>query len=192
MCLMLPNMDELLLEQSIFKYLCACYPEPAVTIVTCSGAPLQRHHSCAWGQGFLGAGKADASWAVSQDALWVTLEHPICSVLAAPVQELAEALCRHQAALASLTMEETFLSALPGCPGLALNLNTGSAPIPWERNPLEGATMPARTAFAGLLQGDPACPAKQISSGTCGFWQQVEESLPRSGADWQVLCEPPP
>lgn len=28
MCLMLPNKDELLLEQSIFKYLSACYPQP--------------------------------------------------------------------------------------------------------------------------------------------------------------------
>lgn len=100
-------------------------------------------------RGAPGAGKADASWAVSQDALWVTLEHPICPVLAAPVQALAEGLCRHQAALASLTTEEAFLSALPG-----------SAPTPWEQESTGRVTLPTHKAFAGLFQGDPAWSCK--------------------------------
>lgn len=166
MCLMLPNMDELLLEQSIFKYLSACYPEPAVTIVTCSGLPSSKASQLCLGPGVSGG-------------LGRLMPPGLCprmlcgSPWSIPHRFCPGSTCPGTGSRTLQTPDSSSLSDQGGsipvstariCPN---TLGTG---ILWK-GPQCSPTRLLQGSFRGIQHG----PAKQISSGTCDFWQHLEE-----------------
>lgn len=101
MCLMLPNTDELLLEQSIFKYLSACYPQPCSNYSnSVLGSPSSKPMQLRLGLGGLGGLMAPGLCPGMHCGS--PRSHPTFPAPAAPswaagyhLQALARGLCKH-------------------------------------------------------------------------------------------------
>lgn len=172
MCLMLPNTDELLLEQSIFKYLSACYPQPCSNysnsvLGSPSSKPMQLRLGLGGLRGLMAPGLCPGMHCRSPRS------HPTFPAPAAPswaagyhLQALARGLCKHLSD--SSGSVPTVPAVRPGSPPQHLG-NRESPGRGHTAHPL--GLSQGRTPNKGIRHS----PAKQISSGTRGFWQELEQ-----------------